>query len=191
MSVMQAPQAPKPSPVSAAPARRSRSAVHQHHSHAFDRCGAAGEVGTSRHADGAGAAGLHDLESRDALRSAGSDLAQSRSLRALQRPRVDAALVGAASDRHAGGECGIRAARAAVGDARRHPPLPPARQQGARASGVSLGLGRRDDDRPARAGRRHERRHGHRAEVARRPLQPARASRSSTTTSTPCAATAA
>ena len=36
-----------------------------------------------------------------------------------------------------------------------------------------------------------ERRHGHRPEVARRPLQPARVRRSSTTTSTPCAATAA
>ena len=40
--------------------------------------------------------------------------------------------------------------------------------------GVPLGLGRRDDHRPARPGRRHERRHGDRAEVARRPLQPAR-----------------
>ena len=62
----------------------------------------------------------------------------------------------------------------AVGDARRHPPFPPARQQGAGASGISLGLGRRSDDRPARPGHRHQRRHGHRAKVAGHPLQPAR-----------------
>ena len=42
-----------------------------------------------------------------ALRSARPDLAQSRSLRAVERPRLDAAVVGAASDRHARGECGL------------------------------------------------------------------------------------
>ena len=63
---------------------------------------------------------------------AGSDLAQPRSLRALERPRLDAALVGAPSHRHQGGECRIREAGTALGDPRRHPPLPPARQQSAR-----------------------------------------------------------
>ncbi len=53
-------------------------------------------------------------------------------------------------------------ARAARGDARRHPPLPPARQQGARPSGISLGVGRRDHHRSARPGHRHQRRHGDR-----------------------------
>ena len=62
---------------------------------------------------------------------------------------------------------------AAVGFARRHPPLPPARQQGAGASRVPLGVGRRDHHRPARAGRCDQRGHGHRREMARRPLQPA------------------
>ena len=38
------------------------------------------------------------LEPRHALRSAGSDLAQSRPLRAVERPRLDAAVVGAAPD---------------------------------------------------------------------------------------------
>ena len=58
--------------------------------------------------------------------------------------------------RNAGGECRLRAAGAAVGVPRRHPPLSPARQQGARASRVSLGLGRRNHDRArsARAWRR-------------------------------------
>ena len=114
------------------------------------------------------------LEPGHALRPAGSDLARPRPLRALERPRLDAAVVGAASHRDAGGECRLRAARAAVGDARRHPPLPPARQQGARSSRVSLGVGRGDHHRSARAGHRDQRRHGDRRAVAGRPLQPAR-----------------
>ena len=124
--------------------------------------------------DGARAAGLHHLESRHALRSAGSDLAQSRPVRALERPRLDAALVRAAPHPNAGRQRRVRDAGPPLGDARRHPPLSPARQQSARPSGVPLGLGRRNHHRPARSGRRDQRRHGHRAEVARRPLQPAR-----------------
>ena len=56
---------------------------------------------------------------------------------------------------------------------------------------VPLGLGRRDHDRPARAGRRHERGHGHRARSGSPTGTTGPASRSSTTTSTPSAATAA
>ena len=78
------------------------------------------------------------------------------------------------SDRHPGRECGVRAPRQAVGHARRHPPFPPARQQSAGASGISLGLRGRNDDRSARSGRGHQRRHGHRAKVAGQPLQQAR-----------------
>ena len=152
--------------------RRARPAVGQHHPHALDRCGRARQVGAPRHTDGAGATRLHDLEPRDALRSGGPDLAQPRSVRALQRSRLDAALVGAASDRHAGGECRLRAVGAAFGVAGGHPPLPPDRQQGARAPRVSLGVGGGNHDGAARAGRRDERGHGHRPEVARRPLQP-------------------
>ena len=72
---------------------------------------------------------------------AGPDLAQPRSLRALERPRFDAALVGAASHQDTGGQCRLREARAALRVARRHPPLPPARQQGPGPSGVPLGSG--------------------------------------------------
>ncbi len=57
----------------------------------------AGEVGASRHADGAGAAGLHAVEPGHALRSEGPDLAGSRPLRAVERPCLDAAVVDAAS----------------------------------------------------------------------------------------------
>ena len=49
------------------------------------------------------------------------------------------------------------------------------RQLGSKAPGPSripLGFGRRDDHRPAGPGHRHQRRHGHRRAVARRPLQP-------------------
>src|SRR6266403_6153122 len=109
--------------------RRARPAVDQHHSHAFDRCGRARQVRTPRHADGVGAARLFDLEPRDALRSRGPDLAQPGSVRALQRSRLDAALVGAASDGNEGGECRLRAAGAAVRLARRHPPFSSDRQQ--------------------------------------------------------------
>jgi len=42
---------------------------------AFDRCGPAGEVWTSRYTNGAGPVDLYDLESRHAFRSAGSNLA--------------------------------------------------------------------------------------------------------------------
>ena len=147
--------------------------VDQLHSHAVDRCGPAGEVRASRHADGAGAARLHALEPGHALRSAGSDLAEPRSVRALQRSCLDAAVVGAPSHRHPRGECRIRTARATRGFARRHPSLPPTRQQGPGSPRVPLGVGGRDHDRTARAGRRHQRRHGHRRDVARQPLQSA------------------
>src|SRR5215472_4597374 len=78
--------------------------IDQLHSHALDRCGPAGEVRTSRHANGAGAPRLHALESRHALRSAGPDLAEPRSVRALQRSCLDAAVVGASPHWHACGE---------------------------------------------------------------------------------------
>src|SRR6516162_9276601 len=67
--------------------------VDQLHSHAVDRCGPTGQVRTSRHADGAGAARLYALEPGHALRSAGPDLAEPRSVRALQRSCLDAAVV--------------------------------------------------------------------------------------------------
>jgi transketolase len=50
------------------------------------------------------------VEPGHALRSARPDLAQSRSLRPVQRPRLDAALVGPVPDGHAGRERGVRAA---------------------------------------------------------------------------------
>ena len=83
-------------------------ARHQHDPHAVDGCGAGRQLRPSRDADGARAAGLHAVEPRHAVRPAGSDLARPRPLRAVERPRVDAAVVGAAPDRHAGRECRVR-----------------------------------------------------------------------------------
>ena len=153
--------------------RRARSAGDQYDPHALHRRGPAGEVRPSRHAHGAGAAGLHAVEPGHALRSEGPDLAQSRPLRPVERPCLDAAVVGPVPDGHARGECGLRAAGRAVGHARRHPPFPPARQQGAGAPGIPLGLGSRDDNRSAGSGDRHQRRHGDRAQVAGQPVQQA------------------
>ena len=51
-------------------------ARHQHHSDVVDGCGSSRSFGAPWNADGACAAGVHHLESGDALRRAGSDLAQ-------------------------------------------------------------------------------------------------------------------
>ncbi len=147
--------------------------MHQHDPHAVDRRGAGRELGPSGRADGARAARLRALESRDALRSGRSDLAQPRPLRAVERPRVDAPLVDPAPHGRESGQPRVRSARAAVGVARRHRALPPAGQPRTRSSGVSPRVRRGDDDGSARAGHRDQRRDGDGAEVPRRALQPA------------------
>ncbi len=119
----------------------ARSALHQHHPHSLHGCRAAGQIRTSRHADGACSAGLHPLEPGNALRSGRPHLAQSRPFRPLQRPRLDAAVVRAAPHQDASGECRLRDARKALGHPRRHPALPPVGLKGPRPRRVSLGLG--------------------------------------------------
>ena len=81
------------------------------------------------------------------------DLAQPRPLRALGGPRLDAALLAAAPDRRQGGQPEVRDARRAVGAARRHQAVPPARQQVPRPSRVPLdhAASRRRPARSARA----------------------------------------
>ena len=71
---------------------------------------------------------------------AGPDLAQPRPLRALGRPRLDAALLAAPPDRRQGGQAKIRAARRAVGPLDDIKQLPPARQPVPRPSRVPLDL---------------------------------------------------
>jgi hypothetical protein len=62
-----------------------------------------------------------------------------------------------------GGQPEVRTAGRGVGRARRHQEVPPARQPLRRPPRVPLDLGRRDHHGPARAGRRHVRRHGDRS----------------------------
>ena len=121
-----------------------------------------------------------------------SDLAESRPLRAVGRPCVDAAVLAAASDRREERSTpSTKRSELAVGVARRYQAVPAARQHVPRPSGVSLDVGRRDHHRAARPGRGDERRHGDRRALDGQRTSTARASSCSTTTSTRCAATAA
>ena len=74
---------------------------------------AEGELGTSRDADGAGAGRLRALAEPPALRPGRPDLAQPRPLRALGRPRLDAALLDALPGRGAAGRRRLQGARRA------------------------------------------------------------------------------
>ena len=91
------------------------------------------------------------------------DLAEPRPLRALGRPRVDAALLAAAPDGRQGGQPEVRDARRAVGHARRHQAASasstaecPGHPEYRWTSGVETTTG------PARPGRGQQRRHGDR-----------------------------
>ena len=88
-------------------------------------------------------------------------LVRSRPLRALGRPRLDAALQPAAPDR-------LRPV------ARRHQAVPPVGQQDAGAPRARPHAGRGDHHRAARAGLRQRGRHGDRRGAARGALQPSR-----------------
>ena len=149
-----------------------RSVVYQHHPHPGHGRRATGPLRPSGRADGAGAGGLLSLAALPALRPRPPDLAQSRPLRAVGRPRLDAALRHAASDWRQSGQSQVRGAGRAVGVAGRHQALSPARQQMPRPSGIPLDLGRRDDHRPTGARRGHQRRHGHRRAVGGQLFRP-------------------
>ena len=138
------------------PARR---AVRQHHPLPRRRRGGEGEVGPPRHADGHGRHGLRSLDRVPAPRSECAALEQPRPLRPLRRPRLDAALLAAASDRLSRHDHGRSEAVPAVGIEDRW------------ASGVRPRLGHRGDDRSARPGIRPQRRHGARREDARRAIR--------------------
>ena len=105
-------------------------------------------------------------------------LARPRPLRALERPRLDAAVLAAAPDR-------LRAAD------RRAEELPPARLAHRGPPGARLAPRHRDHDRPARPGPRQRGRHGARREAARGEFNRPGLRRSSITTPTCSSATAA
>ena len=163
----------------------------QHDPHALDRRDPEGELRPPGDADGARPARLRALAAVPALRSRGSDLAQPRPLRALGRPRLDAALLAAPPGRRQGGRSRLRGRRRARGQPRRHQELPPARLARPGPSRVPLDLRGRDDHRSARPGDRDLGRDGGRLASGRPRPSTGPASSSSTSTSTRSAATAA
>src|SRR5207247_1633978 len=128
----------------------TRHPLREHDADARDGCRATGGLGASRDAHGDGTGRVRALAAAAALRPGRPDLAEPRPLRALDGPRLDAALLAPPPDGGEGGEPRVRDARDAGRDARRHPPLPPARQQVSRAPRVPLDLRRRDHDGSAR-----------------------------------------
>src|SRR5678815_4709827 len=97
--------------------RTARPAEHQHHSHAVHRRHSASAIRAPGYANGPRTTCLYPLEPRSPFRSSRSDLAQSRSVRAVERSCFDAALVRTSPDEDAGRERRIRDTRTACGDA--------------------------------------------------------------------------
>ena len=122
------------------PDARPRSALRQHHPHPVHGRRAAGQLRPPRHADGAGAGGLRALAAPPALRPRPTRSGPTATASSSRGPRLDAALLAAAPDRREGGQPEVRDARRAVGAARRHQALPPARQPVPRPPGVPLDL---------------------------------------------------
>ena len=133
--------------------------AHQHDPHALDGRGGEGELRPSRRADGARAAGLPALHARDEAQPGQRRLVRPRPLRALGRPRLDAALLEPLPVR-------LRA------HARRPEELPPARQPHRRAPRARRRRRDRGHHRAARPGHLHGGGPGARRGDARRPLQP-------------------
>ncbi len=132
----------------------------RHDPRARDGCGPAGERGPSRHGDGARPGRVPPLPGRAAPQPGRSRLARTRPFRALGGARVHPPVRGPPPLRlrpHAGRPAPVPA----VGLAHSRPPR-------ARSH-----AGGRDDHRPARPGVRERRRHGDRAALPRRSLQPA------------------
>ena len=133
-----------------------------HDPHAVDGRRAKGELGTSRHADGAGARRLRPLHARNAPQPARSRLAGSRPVRALRRARLDAAVLDAVPG-------GLR--REPRGG---HHALPPARVACGGTSRVRAPARHRGHHRTARAGDLARRRDGASGADAGREVQPRR-----------------
>ena len=158
---------------STAPPNRGgrRSAVHRHHPDAGDRCRAKGAVRACRRADGLGAGRLYAVAGIPALRPGRSAVGQPRPLRAVGRPRLDAALC---ADPSAGVQAASMAAASPTRPAISLDDIKNFRQIDSVTpgpSGIRPHHRRRDHDRSARPRLRQQRRHGDRVALARRPLQ--------------------
>ena len=155
----------------------ARHHLHQHHPHAGDGRGAEGELRAPRCADGPRPGRVHALEPVPQLRPGRPAVAEPRPVRAVQRPRVDAAVLAHPPRR------GSRTPTCTHGQGDRPSRSLPMeqlkrfRQLGSKTPGHpenELHRRRRDHDRPARAGHRQRRRHGDRPEVEGRALRPPR-----------------
>ena len=112
----------------------------------------------SRHAHGHGRCGHRAVHALPEIRRRPPRLAGPRPLRALSRPRLDAALCAALPHRRSRHGCGTAQA------------LPPAWIAHAWSSRIWPRAGHRDHDRPVGAGARQRRRHGARRAAAQQPL---------------------
>jgi len=142
--------------------KRGYCAACQCDSRAGNGCGTGRELGTSRHADGNGRDRSGAVDAASASQSFQPGLAESRPLRAVQRPRLDAAVRAAAPH----GLC-----PAARGDS----PLPPARLDDARTSGAGPDSRCGDDLGTAGPGIGQRRRHSAGGAPSRRAVQSSRA----------------
>ena len=126
---------------------------------AGDGCGGGGEERASGDADGNGSNRARALARRAAAQPVASALAGPRPFRAVERPRLDAAVRAAAPHRLRSADRGAEA-------------IPPAPLEDARAPGARPHRRGRDHHRAARAGPRQRGRHGAGRAPARRALQP-------------------
>src|SRR5262245_436345 len=81
-----------------------RPVEHRHDPYALDRWRPTSELGASWRAYGLGRRGVFTVSASNALQPGGSNLAEPRSLCALSRPCLDAALLHAAPDRRKASE---------------------------------------------------------------------------------------
>ncbi len=135
----------------------------QRHPRAFHGRGAEGQLRPSRRPHGHGRHRRSPVERLPQAQPGAPEVGGSRPLRAVQRPRLDAALFAAAPDR----------LRPADGGNQEFPPAP---FQDPGPSRIRLRARRRDHHRPAGPGHHQRRGHGHRREGAGRPVQPRRSS---------------
>ena len=132
----------------------------QRHPRARHRCGGGGEVRPSRYADGDGRCRHRAVVALPQVRCRRPALAGPRPLRAVRRPRLDAALCAALPHRpRRHGDRGDQAV----------PPAPLPRRGPPR---IRRAPGHRDHHRPARPGHRHRGRHGDRRTAAGGAVRP-------------------
>src|SRR6516162_3615222 len=97
---------------------------YQHHSYALHGWSPGRQFGTSWNSHGNGARGLLSLAAVPSLRSAGSRMAEPRSLRAVARARVHAALFPSSLDRSPSCQQRLRNSGRTIGATRCHQGVP-------------------------------------------------------------------